>query len=95
MIIDNNIKECIIRILKKHHIKRAGIFGSYAKGTYLEGSDIDILVELGTKMSLLKFVGIQLELEDSLNKKVDLAEYKAIKPRLRKRILSEEVRIYG
>ena len=95
MIIDNNIKESIIRILKKHDIKRAGIFGLYATGTYFEDSDIDILVELSTKMSLLKFVGIRLELEDSLNKKVDLAEYRANKPRLRRRILSEKVRIYG
>ena len=35
------------------------------------------------------------DLEDKLNKKVDLVEYEAIKPRLKNRILSEEVRIYG
>ncbi len=46
-------------------------------------------------MGLLEFVGIKLELEDKLRKKVDLVEYRAIKPRLKDRILAEEVRIYG
>ena len=90
-----NIKHTIMPILKKHRIKRAGIFGSYAKGKTTTASDIDILVELGAKISLLEFVKIKLDLEDSLNKKVDLVEYRAIKTRLKERILAEEMRIYG
>ncbi len=90
-----NIKHTIIPVLKKHRIKRAGFFGSYVKGEATATSDIDILVELGTEISLLGFVRIKLDLEDLLNKKVDLVEYQAIKPRLRDRILAEEMRIYG
>lgn len=56
---------------------------------------MDILIELKDKISLLKFVRIKLDLEDALNKKVDLVEYNSIKPRLQERILSEEIRIYG
>ncbi|MBL7780065.1 MAG: nucleotidyltransferase family protein [Saprospiraceae bacterium] len=81
--------------LKKHHIKRAGLFGSVATGRARRGSDIDLLVEFGTAISLLDFVGIKFELEEILGTKVDLVEYEAIKPRLRRRILSEEIRIYG
>ena len=58
-------------------------------------SDINMLVELGTSISLMQFVRIQMEFEHILNRKVDLAEYKAIKPRLRNKILAEEIRIYG
>ncbi|HSI74821.1 MAG TPA: nucleotidyltransferase family protein [Lunatimonas sp.] len=89
------VKEKIVPVLIRHRIKRAGIFGSVATGDATGQSDIDILVELEDKISLLEFVGIKYELEDLLGKKVDLVEYKAIKPRLRSGILSEEIRIYG
>lgn len=85
----------IVPILTRHRIKRAGIFGSVAKGNATSQSDIDILVELGSEISLLDFVGIKYELEDHLGRKVDLVEYQAIKPRLKNRIMSEEIRIYG
>ena len=89
------IKEKVIPVLQKHEIIRAGLFGSAARGTSTEKSDIDILVELGNEISLLEFVGIKLELEDLLGQKVDLVEYAAIKPGLRERILGEEIKIYG
>jgi len=77
-----DIKNMVIPILRKHHISRAGIFGSFATNQYTEKSDIDILVQLEKNISLLEFVGIQLELEDVLQRKVDLVAYQAIKPRL-------------
>lgn len=89
------IKEAILPTLMRHQIKRAGIFGSVAKGNATAKSDIDILVELGNKISLLDFVGIRFELEDLLSRKVDLVEYQAVRPRLKNRIMSEEIRIYG
>jgi len=89
------IKSKILPILHKHDIKRAGIFGSMATGNVTPDSDVDILVELGTPISLLHFVGIKLELEDALEKKVDLVEYEALKVGLKENILNEEIRIYG
>ena len=86
------IKHIIIPILKKYGINRAGIFG---RNTNSEKSDVDILVELKPEFSLFDFVRIKLELEDVLHKKVDLVEYKSLKPRLKERILAEEIRIYG
>jgi hypothetical protein len=89
------IKNKITPTLQKHNIIRAGIFGSAATGRMRKGSDIDLLVELGNQISLLEFIGIKYELEEVLENKVDLVEYEAIKPRLRQRILLEEIRIYG
>lgn len=91
----DKIKKQILPIVKRNKIRRAGIFGSFATGSFTNTSDVDILVELGNNISLLDFVRIKLDLEDSLQRKVDLVEYKAIKPRLRKQILEEEIRIYG
>jgi len=90
-----NLKQIITPILQNYNVSRVGLFGSYVKNEQTKDSDIDILIQLSKKISLLEFVRIKLDLEDKLNKKVDLVEYQAIKPRLRDRILSEEVRIYG
>ncbi|HAG50697.1 MAG: hypothetical protein A2X87_01080 [Deltaproteobacteria bacterium GWC2_42_51] len=88
------IKNKILPILKRYDIKRAGVFGSLVRGEAREDSDIDILVEIGRDdISLLDFVGIKLEMEEAIGRKVDLVEYSAIKPLIKKQILSEEVSI--
>lgn len=87
------LKKKIVAILKSKGIKKAGIFGSFARGEQKRGSDIDILVEVPKKINLYDFVGIKLELEDNLGKKVDLVEYSTIKERIKRRILCEEIRI--
>lgn len=88
-----SIKRKIIPILKKNKVKRAGIFGSFVKGKQKKNSDIDILVEIKTKMSLFDFAGIKVELEEKLGRRVDLVEYKLIHPRIKEEILNNEVRI--
>ena len=87
--------EIIRRISKKNRVRRAGIFGSFARNPESGYNDIDLLVELPEGSSLFDFIALKLELEDELDTAVDLVEYKAIKPALRKSILAEEVRIYG
>lgn len=87
------IKDKIAPILKKYGVKKAGIFGSVARGESTEESDIDILVEIEGRMSLLDFAGLKLELEEILGRKVDLGEYSAIKPLIREEILKEVVPI--
>jgi len=84
-----DIKKKIRPILKKYGIKKAGIFGSSARGESMV-NDLDLLVKIDKKISLLKFIGIQQELEDNLGIKVDLVEYDAIKPALKDDILREE-----
>jgi predicted nucleotidyltransferase len=85
------IKRKILPILQRHGVKRAGLFGSYVRGKLRRDSDIDILVEIEEDISLLDFVGIKLELEEALGRKVDLVEYNTIKPLLRERILKEQL----
>jgi predicted nucleotidyltransferase len=87
------VKSRIIPVLERYGAKRAGLFGSYVRGQLREDSDIDILVQIEKDISLLDFIGIKLEIEESLGRKVDLVEYDTIKPLLRDIILGEEVRI--
>lgn len=90
------IKKKAVPILKKYPIKRAGIFGSYTRGKQKNNSDIDMLVELDESSSLtfFEYLGIESQLEQILGKKVDLVQYKKIRPELQSYILPHEIRIY-
>ena len=88
-------KEQIIPIIKKYNITKAALFGSIVTGNMNKKSDVDILVEVPKNKSLFDMMDIQFELEDILKKKVDLVEYKGIKPALKKSILSSQLLIYS
>jgi predicted nucleotidyltransferase len=59
-------KEKVIEILRKelpyfvseYDVRRIGLFGSYAKGTQAEDSDVDILVEFEIPIGLGVISGI-------------------------------------
>lgn len=85
------IRNRIYPILKRYDVARASIFGSYVRDEETPKSDIDILVDIKTDISLLDFVGLKQEIEDALGRKVDLVEYDTLKPLLREKILKEQV----
>lgn len=89
----NEIKKKAIPILKRNGVVKAGIFGSYAKGKARKTSDVDILIKFKGDKSLLDLVGLKIELEDRLRKKVDILTYNSINPLLKEKILKEEERI--
>lgn len=85
------IKQKVLPILERYGAKKAGLFGSCVREEMREDSDIDILVEIEKDISLLDFVGLKLEIEEVLGRKVDLVEYSTIKPLLKENILKEQV----
>ncbi len=91
----DEIIEKLIRLLKKHGVKKIEIFGSYARGEAKPGSDLDVIVEFEKRKSLLELVGIEQELEDYLGIKVDLLTEASISPYLRDRIKKEAKAVLG
>jgi uncharacterized protein len=87
------VREMIIDILRRNGVKRASFFGSIVRGEMTEDSDVDLLVEFEGKKSLLDLAHLKNELEDSINRRVDLLTYKSLHPRLKDRILAEQVPI--
>jgi predicted nucleotidyltransferase len=87
----DEIKKKATPVLRSHGVRRAALFGSHARGEQIEGSDLDILVEIEDDLSLLDFIGLKLELEEALGVTVDLVEYSAIKPLIRERVLADQV----
>ncbi|MDD1760097.1 MAG: nucleotidyltransferase family protein [Methanothrix sp.] len=87
------VREKITDILRRNDVKRASFFGSIVRGELTEGSDVDILVEFEGKKSLLDLAHLKNELEDTINRRVDVLTYKSLHPHLKDRILSEQVPI--
>lgn len=87
------IKDKAFPILKQAQVKRAALFGSYARGDETETSDIDILVDLADKSTLIDLIGLQQDLEETLQKKVDVVEYAGIKPRIKESIMQQQISI--
>ena len=85
-----NIKKRLIKVLIEHEVKRAALFGSIVRGEATEDSDIDLLIEFKGRKSLLDLVGLKLELQELLRRKVDVVTYKSLHPLLKERILNEE-----
>jgi len=89
-----SIKKQIVPILKRQGVAKAALFGSVARGESKKRSDIDLLIGLEKGKTLLDFVGLKLDLEEKLGRKVDIVEYDAIKPFLKDAILKEQKIIY-
>ncbi len=85
------LKRFKIENKNKYHIKRLGIFGSVARGTANDNSDIDVVVVL-TKQDLFEIIGIKQGLEESLKSSVDVVSYREkMNSFLKKRIDAEAV----
>ncbi len=92
---ESEVLKKLISILIKHGAKRIAVFGSYARGEANYDSDLDVLVEFSDVKSLTDLVGIEMELSEALNVKVDLLTERSISPYLIDRIKKEARVIYG
>lgn len=77
-------------------VKRAFLFGSYARNTQVEGvSDIDILLELDYSQPIgMKYFLFQRELQDLLHTKVDVVTSDGISKNVQPHIDEDKVLIY-
>ena len=69
--IKNILSEKSEYLAETYGVKKIGLFGSYAKGTQTETSDIDIIVEFETPLGF-KFMEFADYLEELLGKPVDV-----------------------
>ena len=89
-----SIKRKIRGILRKSGVRKAALFGSYARGDIKKFSDVDILVEFDHSAGLMDFVDLKDDLERAIGIKVDLVTYKGLHPRLKDIVLNEQKIIY-
>jgi len=84
-------REDILRIAAKYGASNVRIFGSVARGEADEQSDIDLLVDMEQRRSLLDLAGLLVDLEELLGCKVDVVTEKGLRDRIRERVLKEAV----
>ncbi len=71
-----------------HHVR---VFGSVARGDAGPDSDLDLLVQFEPGATLLSHAALVRELEALLGRKVDVVSERALRPKLRERVLREAV----
>ncbi len=69
------------------------LFGSTARGTAAEGSDVDLVVSFKGKADFDTYMDLKFFLEDLFGRKVDLVTQNAIRPEMRNDILEEMIRV--
>ncbi|MBU2595685.1 nucleotidyltransferase domain-containing protein [Patescibacteria group bacterium] len=85
----SELKKNTAAIFDKYGIKRAGVFGSFARGETGESSDIDFYVIYGPETTLFDIGGLSYELEEKLKTRVDLADGQCLKKELKPYILKD------
>jgi len=81
----------ILKTAQRYGAQRVRVFGSAARGTSDEKSDIDFLVDLAPDRSLMDLGGMLYELQQLLGVEVDVVTEKGLRARMRERILAEAV----
>lgn len=79
-------------ILKKHKVKRIGLFGSHVRGSQKPHSDVDFLVEF-KEPTFDNFMGLIFDLEGLFGKKVELITNGSLSPYIQP-LVEKEVRWY-
>ena len=62
----DDVKRLIIPLLNKYGIRRAGLFGSYARNQGASTSDLDFVLDVPESMDFSELMGLQELLKESL-----------------------------
>lgn len=88
-------QEGLAAVCRRHDVRVLKIFGSAARGEDRPDSDVDFIVEFDGDKSLFDLVGLQLDLEEFLDRDVDVLTEPALSPYLRDRILASASVVYA
>jgi len=84
-------REEILAIAADRGASNVRVFGSMARGESGMESDVDLLVSFETGRSLLDLVGFKHEVEDLVQRPVDVVTDRALSAYIRDQVLAEAV----
>ena len=96
----NNKRILLIDKLKSYlvnsPIQKAWLFGSFARDEAKFDSDIDLLIQLkkSAQIDLLDYIGITYELEDLLERNVDVVQHGTLSKNIEEIVNNEKILIY-
>lgn len=86
-------RERILELAAERGASNVRVYGSVVRGDDDSGSDIDILVDLDSDRSLLDLGGLQMELQDLLDRPVDLKTPGFLREDILQRAENEAIRL--
>ena len=89
-----DIRGRAVSVFKKHGVKRARVFGSFARGEARSDSDIDLLVLCKDRTSLWDFIGLREDLTERLGRPVDVVSENNVIPYFRASIYRDLKPLY-
>ena len=87
-LIENHRSE-ILALAERHGIRDVRVFGSMARGDADDASDVDLLVSLPPGKSGLALGGLLMDVQDLLERRVEVATEGGLHHALRDRVLEE------
>jgi len=82
-------REAILAIAERHGVTNVRVFGSMARGTADEESDVDLLVRPLPGTSLFDLGGLVMDAQELLGRPVDVVSERALHPAMREQVLRE------
>ena len=79
----------IVALAARHGVQSVRLFGSMARGDWSDRSDVDLLVTLASGATGLALGGLLMDVQDLLQRKVDVVTEGALHPAIRERVLNE------
>jgi predicted nucleotidyltransferase len=94
-----DIIQSINLIARKYPLQSVALFGSINTGAFTEFSDVDIVVRFDDQIDPIVrgecLLDFQIELEDNLNRQVDILNQAYVVNPIMKSVVEEAVLIYG
>ena len=93
----DEIKKAAQPACREFGVSRLDVYGSTARGSANDSSDVDLLVEFNdpSRSPAKRFFGLLHHLEDALGCEVDLLTVNGLRnPYFRRRVLEERIPIY-
>ena len=79
----------ILALAERHGIRDVRVFGSMAREDADDASDVDLLVSLAPGRSGLALGGLLMDVQDLLQRRVEVVTEDGLHPALRDRVLAE------
>ncbi|MDR1100828.1 MAG: nucleotidyltransferase domain-containing protein [Clostridiales bacterium] len=90
----DEIKEILAPVFKDFGVKKAAVFGSYARGQAVPGADVDLIIKTRQIFDLRKYYEFENAMRHALMTKVDVTFEDYINPFMKEDITKEAVVLY-
>ena len=81
----------ILALSERYHAPNIRVFGSTVRDDNTDHSDVDFLIDVSPKQSLLDLIALTRELKELLGCEVDVAQSTVLHPMIRDRVLREAI----